>query len=135
MNAKAGAFAYDVSIYDPEVGPGLGLSLELGDGDGEGVGDASGRGDGVGTIGEGAATVGVGDGEAFETISFLRFKICSRLQSGTRKIHSSNRFSLSSRRLRSADLLSNSSSFFFLSSRLSFGSGVRIDGRSAFTRS
>jgi hypothetical protein len=139
MNAKAGAFAYDVSIYDPEVGPGLGLSLELGDGDGdgdgEGVGDASGRGDGVGTIGEGAATAGVGDGEAFETISFLRFKICSRLQSGTRKTHCSNRFSLSNRRLRSADLLSNSSSFFFLSSWLSFGSAVRTDGRSALTRS
>ena len=132
-----------LSNYDPAVGLGLGLSLELGEaegvgvgeGDGEGELDASGRGEGVDEIGEGVAPGGIGDGDAFETISSLRFRICSRLQSGTRKTHFSNRLSLSSRCLRSAFLLSNSSSFFFLSSWLSFGSGVRTDGRSALTRS
>src|SRR5271157_5786895 len=135
------------SNYDPAVGLGLGLSLELEEGEGVGVGedrgvgegkgevDASGRGEGVDEIGEGVAPGGIGDGEAFETISSLRFRICSRLQSGTKKTHFSNRVSLSSRCLRSAFRLSNSSSFFFLSSWLSFGSGVRTDGRSALTRS
>ena len=124
--------------YAPAVGLRLGLALELGvgEGDAEGEADTSGLGDCVDAFGEGAATAGVGDGdgEAFETISFLRFRICSRLQSGTRKTHFSNRFSFSSRCLRSAFRLSNSSSFFFLSSWLSFGSGVRTDGRSALTR-
>jgi hypothetical protein len=120
----------DLTIYDPAVGLGLGLSLALGEGDG----DTSG-GDGVDEIGEGVAKGGLGDGEAFETISFLRFRICSRFQSGTKKTHCSNRFSLSNRRLRSAYLLSNSSSFFFLSSWLSLGSGVRTEGSSALTRS
>jgi hypothetical protein len=125
------------------VGLGLGPSLVLGEGEGVDVGecegegevDASGRGEGVDEIGEGVAPGGMGDGEAFETISSLRFRICSRLQSGTRKTHFSNCVSLSSRCLRSAFLWSNSSSFFFLSSWLSFGSGVRTDGRSALTRS
>ena len=62
---------------------GIGVREGAGAGSGGGVPIGTGEAGADGEAGSGPLT-GVGEGEAFETISSRRFKICSRFQSGTR---------------------------------------------------
>ena len=74
--ARPGARPYRWAVGLGE-GASFGLGLGLSAGLGEGAGDASGASAGV-EVEEGAGDVafsGVGDGEAFEMISFRRFRI------------------------------------------------------------